>query len=692
MSSTAYELHGAVAVITLANPPVNSLGYDLRASIVADVDRANADPAVSAIVLAGSARAFSGGADIREFDSRKWMLEPTLPTVIRVLEDSRKPVVAAIGGVCMGGGLELALAAHFRVATPDASIALPEVKLGLIPGAGGTQRLPRLIGIEAAANFIVAGNPVPAETFRGTLLFDELIAGDLRAGALAFATKVVAERRPHRRVRDLSVDYPNHQAYFQFLRNSVRAMAGHFPAPLKCLDALHAAVVKSFDEGIAIEGRVIGELIVSPESRALRHAFEAERAATKIPDVPVETPTRRIDRVGIVGAGTMGGGICMSFIDAGIPVVLLETNQATLDKGIGAIRKNYEGGLRKGKLTPQALEERMALVTGTLAFPDLKSCDLVIEAVFEDIAAKEAVFKELDRVAKRGAILATNTSTLDVDQIADFTTRPQDVVGMHFFSPANVMKLLEVVRGAATARDVLATVMRLAKRIRKTAVVAGACDGFIGNRMIGKYCHMADSLMIAGATPWQIDRTLEKWGMAMGPFRMADLAGNDIGWAIRKRRYHDHPPTVPNLADRLCELGRFGQKVGQGWYLYQPGNRSAIPDPVIERMLEDYRRELGVTPRPIPEEEIIQRCIYALVNEGARILDEGIAARASDIDMVYLAGYGFPAHRGGPMFYADLIGLYNVARSMRAFAAEGDGFWQPARLIDKLVAAGAFLT
>ena len=692
MSSTAYELHGAVAVVTLASPPVNSLGFDLRAGIVADVDRANADPAVSAVILIGSARAFSGGADIREFDSQKWMLEPALPTIIRVLEDSRKPVVAAIGGVCMGGGLELALAAHFRVAQPDASIALPEVKLGLIPGAGGTQRLPRLIGIEAAANFIVAGNPVPAEAFRGTPLFDELIAGDLLAGALAFTTKLVAERRPHRRVRDLIVDYPNHQAYFQFLRNSVRATAGPFLAPLKCLDALQAAVAKPFDEGLAIEGRIIGELIVSPESRALRHAFEAERAATKIPDVPADTPTRAIDRVGVVGAGTMGGGICMNFLNAGIPVVLLETNQAALDKGIGAIRNNYEGALRKGKLTPQALEERLALLTGTLAFPDLKNCDLVIEAVFEDLGVKKGVFEELDRVAKTGAILATNTSTLDINQIAGFTARPEDVVGMHFFSPANVMKLLEVVRGAGTARDVLATAMRLAKRIRKTAVVARTCDGFIGNRMIGKYCHMADSLMIAGATPWQIDRALEKWGMAMGPYRMTDLAGNDIGWAIRKRQYLDHPPTVPNLADRLCELGRFGQKVGKGWYLYQPGNRGAIPDPVIERMLEDYRRELGVTPRLISNEEIIQRCVYALVNEGARIVDEGIAARASDIDVVYLAGYGFPAHRGGPMFYADQVGLYNVARSMRAFAVEGDSFWQPARLIDKRIAEGASLT
>jgi 3-hydroxyacyl-CoA dehydrogenase len=692
MSSTTYALHGGTAVITLNSPPVNSLSHDVRIGIVAGLDQANADPAVRAIVLIGSDRAFSGGADIHEFRSRKATADPNLVTVIQVVEASAKPVIAAIGGVCMGGGLELALGAHFRVARPDASIALPEVKLGLLPGAGGTQRLPRLVGVEAATNFIVAGIPLPAEKFTGTALFDELVQGDLLAGALRFADKVVAEKLPLKRVRDVKIDYPNHQAYFQFTRNMVKGVAGPFPAPLKCIDAVQAAVTKPFEEGVQVERGLFAELMLSPESRALRHAFEAERAASKIPDVAADTPTRKVAKVGVVGAGTMGGGISMNFVNAGIPVMLLEMNQQALDKGLGVIRKNYEGSLKKGKLTQEALAQRMGLLTGTLSYDDLKDCDLIIEAVFEELGVKEGVFRKLDGIAKPGAILATNTSTLDVNKIAGFTKRPQDVVGMHFFSPANVMKLLEVVRGARTAKDVLATVMQLAKKIKKTAVVAGVCDGFIGNRMIGKYGHEAGALMVSGASPWQVDKALEKWGMAMGPFRMGDLAGNDIAWAIRKREYAEHPPTVPNLADRLCELGRFGQKVGKGWYLYQPGNRNAIPDPEIDRMIEDYRKEFGITPRKVSDEEIVQRCVYALVNEGARILEEGIAARASDIDMIYLSGYGFPLQRGGPMLYADEVGLYKVARTMKAFAVAGERFWEPAPLITRLVAEGKTLT
>jgi len=692
MTSTTYELHGGTAVIALVNPPVNSLSHDVRLGIVAGIDRANADPAVHAIVLVGTERAFSGGADIHEFRSGLSRAEPNLPTVIRIVEDSPKPVIAAIGGICMGGGLELALGAHFRIAKPDASIALPEVKLGLLPGAGGTQRLPRLVGVEAAANFIVSGNPLAAERFTGTALFDEIASGDLLEAALAFAGRVVAGSPARRRVRDLVVDYPDHQAYFQFARNMIRGVAGAFPAPLKCIEAVEAAATMPFDEGLKLERRLFMELMLSPESRALRHAFEGERAASKIPDVPPDTPTRPIARVGVIGAGTMGGGISMNFLNAGLPVTLLEVTQQALDNGIGVIRRNYEASVRKGKLAPEALERRMALLTGTLSYEDLEPCDLVIEAVFEELSVKEAVFRKLVAVAKPSAILATNTSTLDVDRIARFTSRPADVVGMHFFSPANVMKLLEVVRGAATAKDVLATVMQLAKKIRKTAVVSGVCDGFIGNRMIGKYGHQAGVLMVAGATPWQVDRALEKWGMAMGPFRMSDLAGNDIGWAIRKREYVERAPGIPNLADRLCELGRFGQKTGKGWYLYQPGNRHAIPDPEVERMIVDYRSELGITPRRVSDEEIVQRCVYALVNEGARILEEGIAARASDIDMIYLTGYGFPLHRGGPMRYADEVGLYNVARTMREFAAGGESFWEPAPLIARLAADGASLT
>jgi 3-hydroxyacyl-CoA dehydrogenase len=697
MSSANYELHGSTAVITLDNPPVNGLGFDLRCGIVADIDKAAADPAVKAVVLIGSDRAFSGGADIREFGSPKSFAEPNLHSVINIIEACRKPVIAAIGGVCMGGGTELALGCHFRVAVANASIALPEVKLGLLPGAGGTQRMPRVIGVEAALNMIVSGNPVASEKLKGTALFDEFIegdGGDLLQGALAFAAKVVAEKRPLKRVRDIKIDYPNQEAFFQFSRNMVKGVAGPFPAPLKCIDAVQAALTMPFDQGMKVERTLFLELMGTPESRALRHAFFGERTASKIPDVPGDTPTRKIASVGVIGAGTMGGGITMNFLNAGIPVTMLEMKQEALDKSIATIRKNYENSMKKGKLSQEKLDQRMGLLKGTLSYDDFKDADLIIEAVFEEIGVKEAVFKKLDEVAKPGAILASNTSTLDVNQIANFTKRPQDVVGMHFFSPANVMKLLEVVRGAATARDVMATVMQVAKKIKKTAVVSGVCDGFIGNRMIEHYGRVAGFLLEEGATPAQVDRALEKWGMAMGPFRMGDLAGNDIGWAIRKRRYVEKPSIrYAKFADKLCEQGRYGQKTGKGWYLYQPGNRKAIPDPEVDTMLEAYRKELGITPRKISDAEIVQRCIYALVNEGARILEEGIAARASDIDMIYLTGYGFPLFRGGPMLYADEVGLYNVARSMKEFAASsGDAFWEPAPLIAQRVAEGKSLT
>jgi 3-hydroxyacyl-CoA dehydrogenase len=694
MSSATYEVHGSTAVITLDNPPVNGLGYDLRCGIVAGIDRASADPAVKAVVMIGNDRAFSGGADIREFGSAKAYALPNLPAVIQIVENCPKPVVAAISGVCMGGGFELTLGAHFRIAKPDARIALPEVKLGLIPGAGGTQRGPRILGVEGALNLMVKGDPVPASAFKGTPLIDEFVEGDLLPAALAFADKVVAEKRPIRRISEMKVDYPNHEAYLQFARNMIKGVAGPFPAPAKCADAIAASLTKSFAEGMKVEREIFIGLMGTPESRALRHLFAAERAASKIPDIPDDTPVRKIAKVGVIGAGTMGGGITMNFLNAGIPVTILEMKQEALDKGVGIIRKNYENSMKKGKLSQEKLDQRMGLLGSTLTYDDFKDCDLIIEAVFEDIGVKETVFKKLDEIAKPGAILASNTSTLNVNKIANFTKRPQDVVGMHFFSPANVMKLLEVVRGAATAKDVMATVMQVAKKIKKTAVVSGVCDGFIGNRMIEHYGRVAGFLLEEGATPAQVDKALEKWGMAMGPFRMGDLAGNDIGWAIRKRRYVEKPSIrYAKFADKLCEQGRYGQKTGKGWYLYQPGNRKAIPDPEVDTMLEDYRKELGITPRKISDAEIVQRCIYALVNEGARILEEGIAARASDIDMIYLTGYGFPLFRGGPMLYADEVGLYNVARSMKEFAtSSGDSFWEPAPLIAKRVADGKSLT
>jgi len=692
MSSTIYELHGQVAVITMNNPPVNGLGFDLRRDIVEGLARAEADANVKAVVLIGSARAFSGGADIREFGSPKASAEPNLNTVIRMLEGANKPVVAAIGGACMGGGLELALGCHYRVAVKGAQIALPEVKLGLMPGAGGTQRLPRLIGAEAALNMIVSGNSVPSEQLKDSALFDEMFEQDLLPGAIAFADRVVSEKRPLKRARDLKVSLANADGFFQFARNTVRAAAKNFPAPLKCVDAVAAAVTMPFEEGARFERESFLQLVQTPQSRALRHVFFGERAAAKIPDVPEDTPLRKIEKMAVVGAGTMGGGITMNFLSAGIPVTLLEMKQEALDRGLATVRRNYESSARKGRLTAQQLEERMALLKPTLSYDDLKDADMVIEAVFEDIAVKEAVFRRLDEVMKPGAILASNTSTLDLNKIADFTGRPQDVVGTHFFSPANVMKLLEVVRGGRTAKDVLATVMSLAKKIKKTAVVSGVCDGFIGNRMVEQYIRQALFLLEEGATPSQVDRAVENWGMAMGPFRMSDLAGNDIGWAIRKRRYRERPNfKYSKIADRLCEQGRFGQKTGLGWYRYEAGRRDAVPDPGVEQMIADYRKEIGAPRRAIEEDEIVHRLIFALVNEGSAILQEGISSRASDIDMVYLTGYGFPLHRGGPMLYADEVGLYNVVDRMKRFAANphGDpGFWKPAPLLAKLAGEG----
>jgi 3-hydroxyacyl-CoA dehydrogenase len=693
-----YEVRGQVAVITLDNPPVNGLGYDTRVQTAQGVERALADPGVVAIVLTGAGRAFSGGADIREFGSPKAVAEPNLLSLIRLLEDCAKPVVAAVHSVCMGGGLELALGAHYRVAAPGTSVALPEVKIGLIPGAGGTQRLPRVLGVETALNMIVSGEPVKSEMLAalpGQKLFDRVVEGDLLEGACAFALEK-AFARPLPRVRDLPCTHPNADAYFQFARNTAKAMARHFPAPPRCVDAVEAAVKRRFDDAMVYEREIFSALMLTPECKALRHAFFGERAASKIPDVPEDTPLRPVAKVAVIGAGTMGGGISMNFLNAGIPVTILETAQAALDRGLATIRRNYEGQVKKGKLSPEKLEQRMALLTPTLDYAAIADADLVIEAVFEEMGVKEAVFRRLDDTVKPGAILASNTSTLDVDRIAAFTRRPQDVVGMHFFSPANVMKLLEVVRGAKTAPDVLATVMGVARKIRKTAVVSGVCDGFIGNRMIEQYSRQAGFLLEEGCTPQQVDKAIEKFGFAMGPFRMGDLAGNDIGWAIRKRRYVEKPHLrYSKTADLLCEMGRYGQKTGAGWYDYQAGKRDAIPSAVVEQMVAQHRQAMGITPRAIGDEEIVHRLVYALVNEAAHILEEGIASKASDIDMVYLTGYGFPVWRGGPLCYADQQGLFNVVQAMKRFAANPNddaAFWQPAPLLARLAAEGRTFT
>ena len=689
--SADYAVHGSIAVISLNNPPVNGLGLATRTAAIEGIRRAQEDSSVKAVVLTGAGKAFSGGADIKEFNSPKALTEPTLHSLIRAVEGCSKPVVAAIHSVAMGGGLELALGCHYRVALPGAQIALPEVKLGLLPGAGGTQRLPRVLGLEMALNMIVSGTPVLSEKLAGTALFDKLLpaGADLVSEARAFA-EGIADVRPLPKVRERKVDYPNHEAFLQFSRNTVKSVAGPFPAPLECLETVAASVTMEFEAGLKFERERFLHLMQTTECKSLRHAFISERAASKIPDVPADTPVRDIRKAAVIGAGTMGGGIAMNFANAGIPVMLLETKQEALEKGLATVRKNYENTLKKGKLTQDKFDQRVALISGTLDYAAIADADIVIEAVFEDMGVKETVFRKLDEVMKQGAILASNTSTLDLDKIAAFTSRPQDVVGTHFFSPANVMKLLEVVRGNATGKDVLATTMALSKKLKKTGAVSGVCDGFIGNRMIEQYFRQAGFLLEEGASPEQVDKAIEQFGFPMGPFRMSDLAGNDIGWYIRKRRYIEKPDVVySKTADLLCEMGRFGQKTSAGWYDYKEGDRKAYPSAVVNEMIVKHSADIGVERRKISDQEIVERLVYALVNEGALILEEGIALRASDIDMVYLTGYGFPLYRGGPMFYADTVGLVNVLGTIEKFAQGRHGeAWKPAPLLLKLAAEG----
>src|SRR5882757_1610581 len=676
----------ALAVIKLDNPPVNALSHAARQRIVSELTQAEADPAIEAVILIGTDEIFSGGADVKEFNSPQAAAEPSLDTLIRSFERSSKPTIAAISGTCFGGGFELALGCQFRVAKESARVGLPEVKIGLIPGAGGTQRLPRGVGLEIAVNMIVGGEPVRAADLAQTPLFDRVVPdNELLAAAQAFAAEVVAQKLPPRRISEMRVRYPNHEAFMGFARNMVKAKAGPFPAPLACLDAIEQSVTApDFDTGKRKEREIFIGLLEAPESKALRHIFFAERAASKIAGVPGNTPTRNIASVAVIGAGTMGGGITMNFLNAGIPVTLLEVNAAALEKGVATIRRNYESSAKKGKLSAADLERRMGLLKTTVAYSDLRDADLIIEAVFEEMGVKEKVFKELDSVARAGAILATNTSTLDVNCIANFTRRPADVVGLHFFSPANVMRLLEVVRGDRCANDVLATVMQLAKKIRKLAVVSGVCDGFIGNRMIHQYFAQASALLVEGCLPAQVDKAIEKFGFAMGPFRMSDLAGNDISWAIRKRHYAEAgQPAHPNIADRLCEKGRFGQKTGAGWYDYRPGDRTPQPNAEVDDIIVKHSQESGVTRRKITDVEIVERLLYSLVNEGARILDERIAQRASDIDLVYLNGYGFPIWRGGPMFHADSVGLSEVVSAITRYEQ-----FAPAPLLVRLAEAG----
>lgn len=692
MTHPSFSMHGAVAVLTLNKPPVNGLGHALRSGLLQALDRALADPQVKAIVLTGGETLFSAGADVTEFGTPRATLSPNLGSVINALELSPKPVVAAIAGNCLGGGLELAMGCHWRVARRDAQLGLPEVKLGLLPGAGGTQRLPRAIGLEAALNVIYLGQPQRAAGFEGTVLVDELTDGPVLPVALALAERVLAEGLVPRRLRDLPVRAPAADALLQFARNQVRASYPNLPAPLQCVEAVAASVSKPFEQGLQFERELFLRLMQTPESRALRHAFGAERAAAHVDGMAPGTVPWEIRRAGVIGAGTMGSGIAMVFANAGVPVALLETSQEALDRGMNSIRANYTSALKKGKLQQAEMDARIGLIRPALTYDALADADLVVEAVFESMEVKRAVFEQLNAVLRPGAILASNTSALDLNQIAAFTQRPQDVIGLHFFSPANQMRLLEVVRGAKTSDQTLVSSMALAKRLGKVAVVSGVCDGFIGNRMLMRYDAAACGLLELGASPAQVDKALERFGFAMGRFRVADLAGLDIGWAGRKRRAAAQPEKdFSAIPDRLCEIGRYGQKTGAGWYRYESGSRAALPDPAVDQIIQQWRTDKALTPRRVDDREIIERCVYALINEGARILEDGIAQRASDIDVVYLNGYGFPRFRGGVMRYADEVGLPNVLRALRRALAESPqqaDIWTPSPLLVRLADEG----
>ena len=695
MPDIDFRLDGGVAVITFANPPVNGLSHTVRAGLREAFERAGLDPDVRAVILTGAGGLFSGGADIREFGTAASSADPTLRQLIDQIEASAKPVVAAIAGTCLGGGLELALAAHYRVASADAKLGLPEVKLGLIPGAGGTQRLPRRVGVERAIEMITTGEPVPAVALADTRLLDRVVDGDPLPAAMEVAASVATATSPPPRTRDLPLDEPSLAALCAAARARLGSARPLLPAPIRAVEAI-AAAGGLFDEGLALERRAFLELMETPESRGLRYAFFAERAAAKVDGIGPDTPVRPLERAAVIGAGTMGAGIAVSLLDAGTPTWLVEADQGALDRGVTRVLGIYEAQMKKGRLTPTERDRRLALLRPTLSYEDIAQADLVIEAVFESLEVKRRVFTVLDRVMKPGAILATNTSTLDLDAIAGFTGRPADVLGLHFFSPANVMRLLEVVRGRATAPEVLATALALGKALRKVAVVSGVCDGFIGNRMLEGYTRQAWYLVEEGATPEQVDRAVESFGFAMGPFRVGDLVGHDVSQAIRQHRRATRPGyLVSTLPDKLCALGRLGQKTGGGWYDYPDGPRSPVLSAEVHDLIASHRAEIGVAPRRIDDREIVDRLVYALVNEGARILEEGIAARASDIDVVYLTGYGFPRARGGPMYHADQVGLDAVLRRMREFARNRHGdpaFWTPAPLLERRAEAGGRLS
>jgi 3-hydroxyacyl-CoA dehydrogenase len=679
---TDLSVEDGIAIITINNPPVNALGHAVREGIVQAMQKADADAAVKAVVLICEGRTFHAGADITEFG--KPPKSPWLPEVVTEIENVSKPTVAAIHGTALGGGLEVALGCHYRVAVPSAKCGLPEVHLGLLPGAGGTQRLPRIVGPQKALEMVTSGAHIDAKSANAAGLIDEIVPeGALRASAIAFAKKVAAENRPLEKVRDMNDKVEaargKPEIFADFRKANARKFRG-FLAPEYNIRTIEAAVNLPFDEGMKLERKLFQELMGGVQSAAQRHVFFAEREVWKIPDVPADTPTLPIAKVGIIGAGTMGGGIAMNFANVGIPVTIVETRQEALERGLGVIRKNYETTAKRGKLKPEDVEKRMGLLTGTLELEKLADCDLVIEAVFENMDVKKDVFGKLDKIVKQGAILASNTSYLDVNEIAAATRRPEWVIGLHFFSPANVMRLLEVVRGAKTSKQVIATAMQLAKKIGKIGVLVGVCHGFVGNRMLAARQAQAQAMLMEGAMPWDVDKPLYDFGMPMGPFAMGDLAGLDIGWSKETSK-------SSTVREVLCEMDRRGQKTGAGFYDYDE-QRNARPSPVTEKIIKDFAARAGVTPRQISEQEILERCIYPMINEGAKILEEKIAVRPSDIDIVWINGYGWPVYRGGPMFYADTVGLANVVAKLKEYGPKLGADFKISPLLEKLAAEG----
>jgi len=684
-SMVDYELEDGVAVLTLDNPPVNALSQGVRQGLKEGVARALADDAAQSIVIYCKGSTFIAGADITEFSSG--LVEPGLHEVLEAMDDSAKPVVAAIHGTALGGGLETALSCHFRVAVASAKLGLPEVNLGLLPGAGGTQRLPRVVGVEKALQMVTSGVPISAAEALETGLVDRIVEGDLRAGALAFAREKVAEGAQLVRIRDrddkLQAARKNPELFDRFRQSIARKTRG-FLAPEYNIRCIEAAVNQPFDEGMKTEGKLFMELMSGPQSAAQQYFFFAERQAGKIPDVPKDTPEIPIAKVGVIGSGTMGGGIAMNMVNVGIPVTIVEVKREALERGLGVIRKNYENTARKGRISEADVARRMELINGSLDLADLADCDLIIEAVFEDMAVKKDIFTRLDGIAKPGAILASNTSALDINEIAAVTSRPESVIGLHFFSPANVMKLLEVVRGDKTSKEVIKTCMAFAKRIRKVAVLVGVCHGFVGNRILFVRQYQAEQLALEGAPPHRIDKVLYDFGFPMGAFQMSDLAGLDIGWSAATSK-------GATVRERLCEMDRRGQKTSAGYYDYDE-NRTPTPAPIVQELYAEFAAKAGITQREISDEEILERCILPMINEGAKILEEGIAIRASDIDVVYVYGYGWPVYRGGPMHYANSLGLDKVVEKLRAYQqSSGSDFWQPSRyLVDLAEKGGRF--